>query len=172
MKVLLHVLSNHLDFAVWFLAELVDDLVPVVSTEVVEEEWDAATDRALQVALAVSGADNESSDVVVVTDFRPPRIVHLERVAADIALRCLVILFTLLGTYSFHWSICPELLHDRRLLLDEHVQNLGERILSQLYHSQLIVFTESRAEDGGRGTHFVLLGVSFLLRLATERLED
>ena len=32
--------------------------------------------------------------------------------------------------------------------------------------------TESRAEDGRGGAHFVLLRVSCLLRLATKRLED
>ena len=90
----------------------------VVSTEVVEENRDPETDRALQVALAVSSAEKTSCDVVVVTDLRPLRIVFLKRLAADIAFACVFILHPLLGTHPLHWLIRPELLHNRRLPLD------------------------------------------------------
>ena len=95
-----------------------DDQVRVVSTEVVEEKRDLETDRALQVALAVSSADEESCDVVVVTDLRPLLIVFLKRLAADVAFARVLLLLPLLGTHPLHWPIRPELLHDRRLPLD------------------------------------------------------
>ena len=149
-----------------------DDQVRVVSTEVVGKDRDPETDRELQVALAVSSADEEFCDVVVVTDLRPLRIVFLKRLAADVAFNRVLILLPLLGTHPLHRQIRPELLHDRRLLLDENVQELGKRILSDLHHRQLILVAESRAEDDSCGAHFVLLGVNCLLYLTTERLED
>ena len=172
MEILLHVLTDDLDIAVWSLSDLVNDQVRIVFTEVMEEDRDPETYRALQVALAVSGADEESRDVVVVTDLRPLWIVFLERVAANVTLSRIVIFFLFLTTNAVHWSICPKLLDDRRLPLDEYVQELGERILADLRHRQLIVSAESRAENGGRGAHFVLWGVSCLLRLVSERVED
>ena len=137
-----------------------------------EKDRDPETDRALQVSLAVSGAKEKSREVVEVTDFRPLWIVLLERVTADVALCPVLILFSLLGTHALNRAIRPELLHDRRLPLDEHVQEPGERILTDLRHDQLIVLAESRAEDGRRGAHFMLLKVSSLLCLATKRLDD
>ena len=149
-----------------------DDKMRVVSTEVVEEDCDSETDRSLQVALAVSCANEESSDVLMVSDLRPSRIVLPECVAADVALRRDLIFLLLLSAYLLHWSSCSELFENCRCLLDQDVQELGQRIFSDLHHRQLIVSTECRAENCRRGTHFVLLGVSCLLKLAFERLEN
>ena len=89
--------------------------------EVVEGDRDSKTDWTFQVALAESGAEKESRDVVVVTDLRLLRIVLLKRVAADIAMRRVLILFPLLGTHTLHRAICPELFQNRRLPLDEYI---------------------------------------------------
>ena len=109
---------DHFDLAVKSLAEHVDDQVRVVSTEVVKEDRDPDTDRALQVAPAVSSANEESCDVVVVTDLLPLWIVLLKRLAADVAFGRVLILHPLLGTHALNRPISPELLHDRRLPLD------------------------------------------------------
>ena len=114
MEILFYILTNHLDLALRSLPELVNDQVRVVSTEVVEEDRDSETDRALQVALAVSGADEESSNVIMVSDLRLLRIVLLERVAADVTLRCVLVFLLLLSAYSIHRSIGLKLLEDRR----------------------------------------------------------
>ena len=135
---LLYVLTNHLDLAVRSLSKFVDYQVRVISTEVVEKDRDSETYLTLQVALAESGAEDESGDVVVVTDFRPFRIALLESVAADVALRRVLILLPLICTHALHRSIRPKFLHNRRLPLDEHVQELGERIFSNLHDGQLI----------------------------------
>ena len=163
---------DHLDFTIRSLSELVNYQVSVVSTKVVEEVRDPNTDWALQVALPVSSADEESCDVVVVTDLRPLRIVLLKCLAANVAFGHVFILLPLLGTHPLYRSIRPKLLHDRRLPLDENVQELVERILFDLRHRQLIVIAESKAEDSCCGAHFVLLRVSCLLYLATKRLDD
>ena len=49
-------LINQFDFAVRSLPEFVDYQLRVVSTKVMETDSDQKTDRALQVALAISGA--------------------------------------------------------------------------------------------------------------------
>ena len=120
----------------------------------------------------MSGTDEETRDVVMVTDLRPLRVVLFETVAADVALRRVLVRLSLLSTHTLHRSIRPELLHNRRLPLDEYIQELGERILSDFRHRQLIVSAKSRAENNRRGAHFVLLGVSSLLNLASKGLED
>ena len=104
--------------AVWSFTKFVNDEVPVLSRKVVKEDQNPETNGAVQVALAVSKSDKESLDVVVVTDLRPFRIVLFERVAADVALRCVLIILPHLGTHAFHWSIRPKLFHDRRLPLN------------------------------------------------------
>ena len=70
LEILLHVLSDHFDLAVSSLPKLVDDKVCIVSTEVMEEHWDLEADRALQVTLAVGGADKLARYAVVVSKFR------------------------------------------------------------------------------------------------------
>ena len=171
-KILLSVLTYYYDFAVSYFSEFVNDQVRVESMKVVKEDWKSKTDRALQVAQAVSGADEESCDVVVVTDLRSFRIVFFKRLAADVAFARVFILRPLLGTHALHWSIRSQLLDYRRLPLDEHVQELGKRFLPHLHHRQSIVIAESRAENGRCGANFVLLRVNCLLYLATERLEN
>ena len=106
LEILLHILTDHFDLAVRSLAELVDDQVSVVSTEVVTEYRDPETERALQVALAVSSADEESCDIVVVTNLWPLRIVLLKRLAADVAFGRILILLPLLGAHPLHRPIC------------------------------------------------------------------
>ena len=46
-----------------------DDKVRMIATEVVKEHWTFEADRALQVTLAVRGADKPARDVVVVMNF-------------------------------------------------------------------------------------------------------
>ena len=87
LEVLLHVLTDNLDLAVWSHTELVDDQVRIVAPEVLEEHRDFKANWALQVTLAVCGAEEVPRDVVVVTDLRPLQVVFLEMVAADVALR-------------------------------------------------------------------------------------
>ena len=116
-EVLLHVLTDHLDLAVWSHCKFVLTQLRIVATEVLKENRDWETSWALQVTLAVSGAKEEFRDLVVVTDLWPIRIVFLERVAADVAFRLVLILRPLLGTHAFHRSIRPELLCNRRFLL-------------------------------------------------------
>ena len=144
----------------------------VVFTKVEEEDRDASTDRSLQVALPVSIANEEFSDVIIFSDIRHIRIVLLKRVAADVALCRVFVFFPLLSAHSLPRSIGSELLEDRRFPLDEDAQEHKQRILSDLYHRQLIVSTEIRAENCCCGTHFVLLGLSCIMCLANERFED
>ena len=99
LEILLHVLTDHFDLAVWSLFEVVDDQVRVVSRKVVEEDRDPETDQALQVALAVSRAKEVLCSEVVITDLRLSRIKFLERVAADVTLRRVIIF--LVGTQAF-----------------------------------------------------------------------
>ena len=69
----------------------------------------------------MSGAEEESRYVVVVTELMPLRIVLLDRAAADIALRTVLMLFSLLSSHTLYRSICPEFLYDRRLPLADYV---------------------------------------------------
>ena len=91
----------------------------------------------------MSRAEKVPRYVVVITDLRFPRIVFFERVAADVALRRIIKLFSILGTRALHRTIRPKLLYDYRLPLNEHVQKLGERIFPDLPHSQLVVLLKS-----------------------------
>ena len=56
-------------------SKLVNDQMRIELMEFVYIDRDPETDRSLQVALAVSGAEKEFRDVVVVTDLRLLRIV-------------------------------------------------------------------------------------------------
>ena len=89
-----------------------------------------------------------------------------------IALRRDLILLSLLGTHGLYRSIRPELCHDGCLPLNKHVQELGERILPDPYHGQLIALVESRTEDSRCNAHVLLLKLSCLLCLAIGRLEN
>ena len=51
LQILFYVLSDYLNLAVRSLAELVKDQMSIIITEVVEEDRNPETDRALQVAL-------------------------------------------------------------------------------------------------------------------------
>ena len=107
LEILFHVLTNNSKLAVRSLSELVNDKMRIVATEVVEEHWNLETDRALQVALAVGGADKPARDVVVVTDFGTLRFTFYELVTADVAPSSIIIFFLLAGTEALHRPICP-----------------------------------------------------------------
>ena len=92
LEVLIHALTDHFDVAVRSPPELVDDQVRIVGTKVVEKHWDFETDRALQVALAVGGADKPACDVVVVTDFGDLSFALYKLVTADVAPSSIIIL--------------------------------------------------------------------------------
>lgn len=107
LKMLLHVLADHFLLLVWSLFQLVYDQVRVIFTEVMEENQDPITYRALSIALAMSGADEVSRNVIVVTIFRFVRIVLLECVASNLAHRRVIVFLPLLTTDAFHRSILP-----------------------------------------------------------------
>ena len=157
LEVLLHVLTDHFDLAVMSRAELMDDQVRIVATEVVEENRDFETDRALQVTLAVGGADKPARDVVVVTDFGSLRLALYKLVTADVASSGIIILLLLSGTEAHHRPIRPEYRHDLGFPHDKRIKKLGERVLSDLHHGLLMEIIESRGEYGSSGAHFVLL---------------
>ena len=92
--------------------------------------------------------------------------------AADVALCRGIIFLSLLGIYPLYQSIWLELRHFRRFLLDVYFYELDERIFFDLNNGQLSVLLKSRAEDSRGGAYFVLLGVSSLLCIATERFSD
>ena len=71
--------------------------------------------------MAVSGADEDSTELIMVSYLRPFRIVLLKRVAADVAIRRVFILFSLYSTHALHRSIGSQLLKDRHLSLEEDV---------------------------------------------------
>ena len=66
----------------------------------------------------MSSADEESSDVVVITNLQPLRIILLKRPAADVPVGRIFILLTLLSTHALHLPIRPEFHNDPRLPLD------------------------------------------------------
>ena len=134
LELLLHVLTDHLYLAVWSLSEFVNNQMCVVATEVVEQDRDLETDQALQVAHAVSGAKENSCNVVMVTHLRLCRIILFEHVATAVAHCRVLILLPLLGTNALNRLICPELLHNCCLPLNEHVKKIGQRILFNFHH--------------------------------------
>ena len=72
-----------------------------------KEHWDLEADRALQVTLAVGGADKATGYVVVVTDFGTLRLAHQELVSADIAPCCIIKLLLLASIEPVNRSIFP-----------------------------------------------------------------
>ena len=138
LAVLFHVLTDHFDFAVRSLSELVDDQVRIVTTEVVEEHRDFEADRALQVALAVGNADKPARDVVVVTNFGTLRVTLYELVTADVATSGIIIFILLAGTEALHRPIRPENRHDLCFPHDERVKEFGERVFSDFHHCPLV----------------------------------
>ena len=83
-----------------------DDQVRIVATKVVEEHWGLKVDQALQVTLAVGGADKPAPDVVVVSDFGALSLTFYKLVSADVALRGIIILLFLVSTQAIHRLIC------------------------------------------------------------------
>ena len=71
----------------------------IVATEVVEEHWNLEADRALQVTLAVCGADEPVCDMVVVSGLRTLRFTFYELVTADVAPSAIIV-FPLAGGHS------------------------------------------------------------------------
>lgn len=93
----------------------------------------------------MNGANEKSSDAIYVPDARPRWVVLLKGVAANIALRCVLLFLSLLSANSLHRSIGSELLEDRSFPLDENVQKLRQRIFYEFNHRQLSVLPEGRA---------------------------
>ena len=73
-----------------------------------EEHWDLEADRALQVSLAMGGANKPARYVVVFSDFGTPRFTLYELVSADVAPRVIIILLLLAGSQAIYCSICWE----------------------------------------------------------------
>ena len=86
----------------------------IVATEVVEEHWNLEDDRALQVTLALCGADEPARDMVVVSDFKTLRFTFYELVTADVAPSGIIVFLLLAGTEALHRSICPKYHYDFR----------------------------------------------------------
>ena len=95
-------MTDDFDLPLRSFAELVYDQVRVVSTKVVEEDWDSETDWTFQVAMSMSGAEKESRDVIVVSDLWPFQIVFLEWVSANVALRRVLVLLPFLSAHSLY----------------------------------------------------------------------
>ena len=110
----------------------------IVATKVVEKHRDFETDRALQVTLALGGADKLASDVVVVTDLGTLRFTFYKLVTADVAPSCSIIFLLLEGMKAFHRLIRPEYRHDLCFPNNERVKKLGERVLSYFHHGSLV----------------------------------
>ena len=145
----------------------------IVATEVVKEHWTLNAYRALQVTLAVGGADKPARDVIVVTDFGTLRFTLYKLVTADVASSGIIIFLLLANTKALHRPIRPENRHDLCFPHDERVKKLGERVLSNFHHGPLVkVVIKTRGENSCCSTHFVLLGVGGVLNLATGRLKD
>ena len=144
----------------------------IVATKVVEKHWYLKAYRALQVTLAVGGADKPASNVVMVTDFGTLRFILYKLVTADVAPSGIIIFFLLADTKSLH---CPIRLENRHNLCFPHnkrVKELGDRVLSDFHHGPFVKVIKTRGENGRRCTHFMLLGVGLVLNLATGRLKD
>ena len=166
--------DQSLNLEVRSLSKLVDDLVSIVATKVVEKHWDLEADRALQVTLAMGSANKPAGarDMVVVSDFRTLRFPLYELVTADVAPSGIIIFLLLAGTQALHRSICPKYRYDFRFPHDKRVKELGERFLSDFHHGPLVKVIKTRGEDRCCSTYFVLLGVGGVLNLTTGHLED
>ena len=70
-----------------------------------EEHWDFEADRALQVILAVGGADKIPRSVVLITDFGILRIAFYEQETTDVALSGSIKFSLLAGTEALHRPI-------------------------------------------------------------------
>ena len=97
----------------------------VVSTEVVLEHRSFEANQALQVTLAVGGADKLHCDVVVITNFGTFRFALYELVMADVASNGIIIFFVRAGTQALYRPICHENRTDFRLLQNNRVNELG-----------------------------------------------
>ena len=144
----------------------------IVATEVVEEHWNLETDRALQVTLAVCGADEPARDMVVVSDFRTLCFTFYKLVTADVAQSGIIVFLLLAGTQALHRSICPKYRYEFRFPYNKRVKEHGERVLSDFHHGPLVKVIKTRGENCRCCAHFVLLGVNGPLHMAIGRLED
>ena len=146
--------------------------VPIVTSKVVEENWNFEADRALQVTLAVGGIDKPACNAVVVTDLRTLRFTLYELMTADVTPSKMIIFFLLAGIETLYRPIRPENRHDLCFPHDEQVMKLSQRVLSVYHHSPLVKVIKTRGENTCYCTHFLLLCVGSVLNLATGRLED
>ena len=76
----------------------------------------------------MSGADNLTSDVVVITDFGALRMTYYKLVTADVAPSGIIIFLLLTGTKTLSRLIRPKNRTDFRIPDDERLEKLGERV--------------------------------------------
>jgi hypothetical protein len=106
LDVLHHILTDHFEFAVLDIRELMDDQMGVVAAEIVKEHRYLVIDTPLEIAQLMGGADEKSRDVVVVTDFRTFGILITEEwLATDVTLSGVVVLLLLDAGESLHLDI-------------------------------------------------------------------
>ena len=110
----------------------------IVATEVLKEHQNLKAYRALQVTLAVGGADKPARDVIVVTNLGTLRFTLYELVTDDVASSGIIIFLLLANTKALYRPIRPENRHDLCFSYDEQVKKLGERVLSNFYHGLLV----------------------------------
>ena len=106
LEVLLHVLTDHFEFALLDVGKLVKDKMGVESAEVVEEHGDLVIDRPLEITLLMSSGNEPSRNVVEITHFGSARnLVAVERLAANVAVSRILKLLLLSARNPFNWDI-------------------------------------------------------------------
>ena len=110
--------------------------------------------------------------MVVVSDFMTFRFTLYKLVTADVAPSGIIIFFLLASTQALHRSICRKYRYDFRFPHDKRVKELGDRVLYDYHHGQLVKVIQTRGEHCCCCTHFVLLGLGGVLNLGTGQLED
>ena len=91
-------MTDHFDFAVKSLFELVDNQVHIVTTVIIKEHWDFEVDLTLQVTFAMGGANTPARYVIVISIFVALRFTLYNLVTAYVAPRGIFILLLLAGT--------------------------------------------------------------------------
>ena len=118
--------------------------VCIVLKEVVEKHWDLEADQALQVTLAVAGADKPVRYVVVITDFEAISLTLYRLVSSHVAPRSIIILLLLESTKAIYCLIRLEFLNYFCFPNDKGVYELGERVFPDFHHHPLIEFIKFR----------------------------
>ena len=121
LEILLHVLTDNVDFAVRSLSKLVDDQVRFLDTKVVDIHCNHRADRAFQITLAVGAADKPARNVVVVSEFGPLSLNFYKLVSANVEPRNIIIFLLLASTQAIHCSIFSKFLNYLRFPNDKNV---------------------------------------------------